>query len=107
MKKRSLIWFVLGLGYSLQLVASLSLTELLIFVATPILVFQEMPHIRRNGLMPMFVLSCLVVFGCGVSILYNHTPMVAALRGLAVTALLPCALVVSHKMLRTDMAGFG
>lgn len=100
-------WFFLwGLGSELQLVASLSITELCVFIAAPVLVFQEWYYLRRNGMLPMFWLSIAVVIGCVVSCFVNHTETEYVLRGLATVCLTPCAIVVGHRLLRKDMNGF-
>lgn len=104
--KKKLAWFLFGLGSQLQLIASLSFTELFVFVATPILFFKEREHMQRNGIMPFFWLSTTVFCGCIVACITNHTSFQFALRGLAVTSLLPCSIVTGHWMLRRDMAGF-
>ena len=107
MKNRNLIgWFLFGLGTQLQIVASLSFTELFVFAAAPILYFNEIPYMKRNGIMPLFLLSLAVFVGCIVAIFVNHTEFIFAFRGLAVTGLLPCTVVVCHWALRRDMSGF-
>lgn len=107
MKNRNLIgWFLFGLGTQLQIVASLSFTELFVFAAAPLLYFKELPYMKRNGIMPLFFLSLAVFVGCIIAIFVNHTEFIFALRGLAVTSLLPCTVVVCHWVLRRDMSGF-
>lgn len=105
--RRRLIWFLLGLGSQLQLVASLSITELVLFMMTPVLFFQELPYMRRNGIMTLFNMAILMVVGCVVSSFANHSGFGQVLRGLAVTCLMPCSIVVMHSMLRRDMKGYG
>lgn len=104
---RWLIWFLLGLGSQLQIIASLSMTELALFIMAPVLLFSELPYMRRNGIMPLFWFAVWMVIGCIVSSLYNHSPFPKVLRGLAATTLLPCTVVVMHSMLRKDMKGKG
>ena len=106
MNKRWIVWFLLGLGGGLQIISSLSFTELFVFAAAPVLFFKEQEYMKRNGIMPFFWLSMAVFVGCIIAIIANHTPFRYALRGLAVTSLLPCSVVVGHWMLRRDMAGF-
>ena len=107
MKSRSSFgWFLFGLGLQLQIIASLSFTELFVFAAAPVLYFKELPYLKRNGIMPFFWLSLAVFLGCVVSCVANHTEFIFVLRGLAVTSLLPCSVVVGHWMLRKDMNGF-
>lgn len=105
-KKHTLAWFLFGLGSELQIIASLSFTEVFVFAAAPFIFLKEKDYMRRNGIMPFFWLSLLVVVGCVVACLVNHTASVFVLRGMAVTCLLPCVVVVGHWMLRRDMGGF-
>lgn len=106
-KVASILFYLLwGVGYQLQIVASLSFTELFVYLVAPMLVFREWPHMRRNGILPLFWLSVAVVCGCAISCFFNHTPAASILRGMAVTCCLPCAIIVSHWMLRRNMNGF-
>ena len=105
-KKHTLAWFLFGLGSELQIIASLSFTEVFVFVAAPFIFLREKDYMRRNGVMPLFWLSMLVVVGCVVACIVNHTAPMFVIRGMAVTCLLPCTVVVGHWMLRRDMGGF-
>lgn len=105
-KKHTLAWFLFGLGSQMQIVASLSFTELFVFIAAPFLFFSESVHMKRNGMMTLFWLSILVVVGCVVACIVNETYPIFVLRGMAVTCLLPCTIIVGHWMLRRDMGGF-
>ena len=104
--KKTLAWFLFGLGSQLQIIASLSFTELFVFLVAPFIFLKEKEYMRRNGMMTFFWLSMLVVVGCVVACIVNHTEPVFVLRGMAVTCLLPCTIVVGHWMLRRDMGGF-
>ena len=105
-RKHTLAWFLFGLGSQLQIVASLSITELFVFATAPFIFLKEKDYMRRNGVMPFFGLSLLVVVGCVVACIVNHTAPIYVLRGMAVACLLPCTVVVGHWMLRRDMGGF-
>ena len=105
-KKHTLAWFLFGLGSQLQIIASLSFTELFVFAAAPFIFLREKDYMKRNGIMSFFWLSMLVVVGCVVACVVNHTGPIFVLRGMAVTCLLPCTVVVGHWMLRRDMGGF-
>lgn len=99
-------WFLVGLGSQLQIVASLSITELCVYAAAPFLYLIERPHMRRTGVLRFFHLSLLVVLGCAIACWQNHTVFEAALRGFAVTCLIPCTIVGGHYLFRKDMGGF-
>lgn len=105
-KAHFMAWFLIGLGSQLQIIASLSFTELFVFITAPFIFLREKDYMRRNGVMPFFLLSMLVVVGCVVACIANHTEPMYVIRGMAVTCLLPCTVVVSHWMLRRDMGGF-
>lgn len=104
---KRMVWFLLGLGFHLQLVASLSITELVILLLAPCLIFQELPYMRRNGVMPLFWLALFMFVGCVASSVYNHAVFAQALRGLAVTSLFPCSIVVGHFLFRRDPKNYG
>lgn len=82
------------------------MTELFSLVAAPMLIFREYPHMKRNGIIPLFSLSLCVICGCVLSCLINSASFQAALRGLATTCLVSCSIVVSHWVIRKDMGGF-
>lgn len=98
--------FLFGLGTQLQIVASLSFTELFVLMAAPLIISKEWYFMRRNGILPFFWLSVMMLIGCIIACIANHTPVAFALRGLAVCCLIPCAIVVSHWLLRRNMNGF-
>lgn len=105
-KKSHALWFVLGLGGSLQLVASLSITELICLIMAPVILVQDLDKVRRYGAMPFFGLTLMVVAGALFACLYNHTPGYFFIRGMAIACLLPCAVLVSVRMFDRDMDGF-
>lgn len=105
MKNKNTLWLFLGIGSQLQIVGSLSFSELFIFVVAPFLFFNERSHLKRNGIMPFFYLSLALVLGCVVACVANHTALPYVIRGLAVCILMPCAIIVTHRMLRTGMSG--
>lgn len=106
MRNSNLIWFLFGLGSQLQIVASLSMTELFVYLAGPILFAKELPYLKRNGVMPFLKLSFCLICNAIIAIVVNHTEFQYAFRGMAVVCLIPCAIVVGHWMLRRDMDGF-
>lgn len=105
-KRPSLLWFLLGLGSSLQIVASLSFSELFALIAGPYLFMKYSRQMRRDGIMPFFVISLCVFAGCAIACFANHTPFHFALRGYAVTCIMPCSIVVSYWLIRRNANGF-
>ena len=100
------MWLLLGLGFKLQIIASLSVTEVVVLASAPFILVKNFNQMRRDGIMQYFILSLLVIFGCVVASVANHTSMQYALRGLAVTCIVSCAIIFSHWILRKDPSGF-
>ena len=100
------VWFAIGVGSNLQVVASLSIAEIIILVAAPILFFTEFPYMRRDGTSIFFYLSLLVIVGCGVGAVLNHTYVDFVLRGLAATVVISLSIIFSHWILRRAPLGF-
>lgn len=106
MKTRfSLLWFILGLGNQLQVLFSLSISEILILLMAPFLVFSEIPHMKRHGVMPFFWVTVLLFCGCVVSLVVNHAEFYQIIRGVSITGILICAVIVGHYMLRNNPEG--
>lgn len=105
-RKQTLLWFILGLCSKLQVIASLSVTEIIVLSAAPFIFLKNHEQMKRDGVMPLFILSLLVILGCAIASYANHTPPEAVLRGMAVTCIVSCSVVVSHWMLRRDPGGF-
>ena len=104
--KSNMLWFLVGLGSQMQIVASLSFTELFALIAGPYLFLKNSYYLKRDGIMPFLVLALCVFFGCAVACLANHTPGLFVLRGFAVTTIIPCAIVTAHGMMRKNPNGF-
>ena len=105
-KKMTLIWLLLGLGSKLQVVASLSISEIIVIALAPFIFGKTYRQMLRDGVMPLFTLSLLVVLGCIIGSVANHTPSMFVIRGLAVTCLISCSVIFSHWILRRDPGGF-
>jgi len=105
-KKLTLLWLLLGLGSKLQIVASLSVAEIVVLSLAPFMAIKNFQQLKRDGVMPFFVLSLLVILGCVIASIVNHTPSQYVLRGLAVTCIVACSIIFAHWILRRDPAGF-
>ena len=105
-KRLTWIWLLLGLGNYLQVVASLSITELLVLVSAPFVFFKTRNEMKRDGVMPFYWLSLMVIVGCIIASIANKTEFPAVIRGMAVTCLVSCSIIVSHYLLRRDPGGF-
>ena len=105
-KKKTLLWLILGLGSQLQVVASLSITEIIVLAASPFIFLKNHQQMNRDGIMPFFWMSILVVVGCIIGCVANHTDPKAVLRGMATTCLISCSIIFSHWIIRKDPSGF-
>ena len=103
--KFSYLWLVIGLGSQLQILYSLSISEIIILCVVPFVFHSELQFMRKNGIMPFFNITLFLLFGCIVSLIANHAATYQVIRGLAVTIILVCAVVMAHRMLRTDPNG--
>lgn len=104
-RKLTFAWFLLGLGSQLQVVFSLSISEVLVLIVAPFLVVSEIQHMRRHGVLPFFYMAVLLFLGCIVSLIANHAQSYQAVRGVSITVVVLCMVVVGHYMLRTDPDG--
>lgn len=104
--KAWLPFFLFGLGSQMQIIASLSFTDLFVLLAAPLIFTSEYPILRRNGVSTAFWLAILMMIGCAIACVANHTAFAYVLRGMATTCILPCAIVVCHWLLRKNMNGF-
>lgn len=100
------LWFLLGLCSQLQIVASLSISEVVILLVSPFLFLKNYHNMKKDGVLTYFNLSLLLVLGTIVSILYNHTDSYFAIRGLATVWIISSSIIVSHCLLRKDLTGF-
>lgn len=90
----------------MQLVASLSFSELFALIAGPYLFTKYSGQMKRDGVMPFFILSLCVFAGCVVACFANQTPFHFALRGYAVVCIIPCVIIVSCWLIRRNANGF-
>ena len=105
-KKLSIIWFLVGFGSQLQVLFSLSFSEILVAIAAPLLLFSEMSHMRRTGVATFLTLSFFVTVGCIVASLANNTIYAFAMRGLSVCVIVSCSVIFSHWLIRKNPNGF-
>ena len=107
MRRRSFgwAWFFLGLGSQLQILYSLSISELVVFIVGPYYLLTDWDQIKRDRFLTFVIAGLLLVFGCVLACAINQTPMSGAVRGMATTSFLFFAIFVVHHFLRKDMNG--
>ena len=104
-KKLTFSWLLLGLGSQLQVVFSLSISEVLVLLAAPFLLMSEIPYMRKHGVMPFFNMTVLLFIGCIASLIVNNAEYYQVIRGVAITVILICTVVVGHYMIRVNPCG--
>lgn len=104
-RKMTLQWFILGLGSQLQVLFSLSVSEMIVLVMAPFLFISELPYMRKDGVITFLYVSILLFFGCVASLIANHAQFYQVIRGLSITSIIVCMVVVGHYMIRRDPNG--
>ena len=104
-KKLAIPWFLLGLGSQLQVLFSLSISEVIVLFVAPFLIASEIQYMRKHGVQIFFYMAIFVFVGCVLSLLVNHSEFYQVIRGLSVTCIVVCAIVVGHYMIRNDPQG--
>lgn len=105
-KRYRLLWFIIGLGAQLQILFSLSVSEAIVLCLAPFFIVEEFYAMRRSDIITCFYMSILPFLGCILACAMNGIELERALRGLATTALIPCVVVVAHRLFRKDMNGY-
>lgn len=101
-----ILLFLLGLGSYLQVVASLSLSEIFVLAAAPMLLFVgEYQKMQRTGVHKFFIFSVLVLVGCTINYFYFGSIPYYTLRRFAQVSIFVCSVPVMHWVLRREMAG--
>lgn len=106
-RKSSLLLFLIGLGSQTEfhLVGSLGLSELPVYLAAPFIFAADYQTIKRDGFLPMIMLSALCCLGCLLSSFINETPFVFVCKGFATPYAIFAASVVLHRLLRNNLSG--
>lgn len=104
--RNALGFFLFGLGSQLQLVASLSMSELFCLIMGPIWLAKDFNAMKRHGVQWYFYWAVLVVVGAVISALVYPVSSFFLIRRMAVVVILPCAIVVAHRMLSKSPGGF-
>lgn len=92
-------WFLLGLGYQLQFIASLSLSEAVVLLVAPFLMGKEIQRMRKSGVLSLFGWALILIVGCVLACLANHCTGWQVIRGLATVSIITCLIVVFHRLI--------
>lgn len=100
--------FLMGLFSETQIriVAFMDITELVCYIAGPILFLQDLPKLKKHGFGTFLLVWFLCAVGCCLSSLYNHTALPFFLRGFGVPVAVFCLACVFHHFLSRDFASF-
>ena len=74
-------------------------------IAAPFLFMSELPYMRQHGVMLFFKMTVFLFFGCIVSLAVNHAQFYQVIRGVSITGIMVCMVVVGHYLLRNDPIG--
>ena len=105
--KRAFYWFLFGLGGQLQVVASLSFTEIFVLIAAPCWIISEWPAMKRTGASVFLAWSLMALLGGVISYVVYGAPLYFAIRRFAVLIVVSCGIVVVHRLLRREMSAVG
>lgn len=107
-KKVARLLFCIGLFAStkVHLVGSIAISELLMIVMFPFVLFKEWPTLRRYGFVPLLYLLILWIVGAVCSDLYNHTYIIYAIKGWATPVVYFVSVVVIFSLLRKNFDGY-
>jgi len=100
--------FLFGLGASLQVrfIASASFSEFFAFAAAPFIFMADFQRLRQHRFLTAIMLSLFVMMGCFIGAMYNHSDSYALLTGIATPYAVFSIMVVLHRMLEHNLAGF-
>ena len=102
-KNRAVLWFMMGLGSQLQIIASLSISEAIALIVGPIVLLTNFAQMRRDGVLTYFWIAILVVMGCVIACIANGPlPPFFIIRGLAMTSIMAMAVPFSYWMIKSD-----
>lgn len=99
--------FLLGLFSEthVNIVGFIAISELFVFLVAPLIFMVDYHLLRRDGFMPVIILSVLSCIGCVISSIHNNTPLPLLYRGFASAYSLFAIPVVMHHFLRKDLNG--
>lgn len=104
-KFNALLLFLLGLlsTYRVNLIGKIGVSEIVVFLAAPIVFFQDFHVLRRERFLPYVSLALLVCLGDLLSGFINHSFPFDIIRGFASPYALFAGIVVMHRLLRRDL----
>ena len=106
-KKYGWAWFFVGLGSQLQVIASLSIAEIVALVWGPILLLKNYDQMRRDGVAGFLAMGFLLVVGCIIACIANQPMLpIIVIRGMAMTTIVMLAIPLAHHLIRKDPMGF-
>lgn len=106
--KFSFLMFVIGLFSvtQIQVVGSIAISELVVFLVAPFVLVAKMDLFRRDGCMKFVWLCILALIGCAISTWYNHINLFNFLRGFATPYGFMASFIVLYPILRTNPKSF-
>ena len=101
--------FLYGLGAhtKVYLGGAISLSELVSFPLAPVLFFNFYKEIKRNGFLPILILSCMMIVGCFCSCQYNDVPILPFIKSSMTFYSIFANTLLFYILLRRDFKGLG
>lgn len=101
--------FLVGLGCKTQIFVfgCIGISELILFVAAPIVLFRDFRDLRRDGFLPIVILSFCAMVGCVLSGWINHSGVVPTYKAFAMIYSTIATIVVMHRLLKVNPNGLG
>ncbi len=109
MTQKSKNWWLFWCGLfsltQIQVVGSIAISELAIFLIAPFVWLQDLGQLKRDGFSFCLWLLVGVMAGCWLSGFLNHTPFVSMFKGFAAIYALWASIVVLHRLVRKNYLG--
>lgn len=107
MKGKNLWLFLIGTFSmtQIQIIGSIGISELFLFVIAPFLFVQNYSLLKNDGFLAPVYLSVLSLVGCCIASLYNNIGLPLFLRGFASTYSIFAVLISYHYFLRNNFGG--
>lgn len=104
--RESAIWlFLIGLFSMTQirLVAKIGISEAGMLIAAPILFFQDLPSLKRDGVLPLLNFAFIWLGGACLSDWINGSSFAQMFRGVAVPYVICSTVIVIHHFIKNDV----
>lgn len=108
-QRYGLLAFLIGLGCKTQIFVfgCIGISELVVFLVAPFILVKDFQSLRRDGFLPIVILSFCTMMGCVLSGLINHSGSVPTYKAFAMIYSTIATIVVMHRLLKVNPNGIG